>query len=152
MNLPGLAPVSIGINKTGKQSRDFPRMVEAGFSSDNHMLMFPAGLNSRKQNGIIRDLAWKKTFITKSVEYQRDVVPIHFSGQNSEWFYRIAHFSDKYMKKVNLAMFFLVDEMYKNVGKTFRVSFGKPIPWQTFDNSKTPMEWAEFVQNKVYEL
>ena len=152
LNLSGLAPVSIGINKTGKQSRDFPRMVEAGFSSDNHMLMFPAGLNSRKQNGIIRDLAWKKTFITKSVEYQRDVVPIHFSGQNSEWFYRIAHFSDKYMKKVNLAMFFLVDEMYKNVGKTFRVSFGKPIPWQTFDNSKTPMEWAEFVQNKVYEL
>ena len=57
-------------------------MVEAGFSSDNHMLMFPAGLNSRKQNGVISDLPWKKTFITKSVEYHRDVVPIHFSGQN----------------------------------------------------------------------
>ena len=49
-------------------------------------------------------------------------------------------------------MFFLVDEMYRNVGKTFRVSFGKPIPWQTFDDSKTPMEWAQFVQDKVYEL
>ena len=152
LNLPGLQPVCIGINKTGKQSRDFPRMVEAGFSSDNHMLMFPAGLNSRKQNGVISDLPWKKTFITKSVEYHRDVVPIHFSGQNSERFYKIAHFSDKYIKKVNLAMFFLVDEMYKNVGKTFRVSFGKPIPWQTFNNSKTPMEWAQFVRNKVYEL
>ena len=152
LNLPGLEPVSIGINKTGKQSRDFPRMVEAGFSSDNHIVMFPAGLNSRKQNGVIRDLPWKKTFITKSVEYQRDVVPIHFSGRNSERFYKIAHFSDKYVKKVNLAMFFLVDEMYRNVGKTFRVSFGKPIPWQTFDDSKTPMEWAQFVQDKVYEL
>ena len=152
LNLPGLQPVCIGINKTGKQSRDFPRMVEAGFSSDNHMLMFPAGLNSRKQNGVISDLPWKKTFITKSVEYHRDVVPIHFSGQNSERFYKIAHFSDKYIKKVNLAMLFLVDEMYKNVGKTFRVSFGKPIPWQTFNNSKTPMEWAQFVRNKVYEL
>jgi hypothetical protein len=116
------------------------------------MLMFPAGLNSRKQNGVISDLPWKKTFITKSVEYHRDVVPIHFSGQNSERFYKIAHFSDKYIKKVNLAMLFLVDEMYKNVGKTFRVSFGKPIPWQTFNNSKTPMEWAQFVRNKVYEL
>ncbi len=152
LNLPGLEPVSIGINKTGKQSRDFPRMVEAGFNSDNHIVMFPAGLNSRKQNGVIRDLPWKKTFITKSVEYQRDVVPIHFSGRNSERFYKIAHFSDKYVKKVNLAMFFLVDEMYRNVGKTFRVSFGKPIPWQTFDDSKTPMEWAQFVQDKVYEL
>ena len=57
LNLPGLKPVSIGINKTGRQSRDFPRMVEAGFQSDNHMLMFPAGLNSRKQeDGSIRDL------------------------------------------------------------------------------------------------
>ena len=51
MNLPGLAPVSIPINKTGNQSRDFPKMVEAGFQSDNHMLMFPAGLCSRKKNG-----------------------------------------------------------------------------------------------------
>ena len=69
LNLPGLKPVSIGINKTGKQSRDFPRMVEAGFKSDNHILMFPAGLNSRKINGKIHDLEWKKTFIAKSVEY-----------------------------------------------------------------------------------
>ena len=97
-------------------------------------------------------MPWTKTFITKSVEYKRDVVPIHFSGQNSERFYKIAHFSDKYIKKVNIAMFFLVDEMYKNVGKKFKISFGKPIPWQTFDKSKTPIEWANFVQNKVYEL
>lgn len=152
MNLPGLRPVCIGINKTGKNGRDFPRMVEAGFQSDNHILMFPAGLNSRKINGKIHDLPWKKTFITKSVEYQRDVVPIFFGGRNSERFYRIAHFSDKYVKKVNLAMLFLVDEMYRNVGKTFRVAIGKPIPWQTFDKSKTAAEWAEYVENKVYEL
>ena len=152
LNLPGVKSVSIGINKTGKQSRDFPRMVEAGFQSDNHILMFPAGLNSRKINGKIHDLEWKKTFITKSVEYQRDVVPIFFGGCNSDRFYRIAHFSDKYVKKVNIAMLFLVDEMYRNVGKTFRVAIGKPIPWQTFDKSRTPMEWAKYVENMVYEL
>ena len=152
MNLPGIRPVSIGINKTGSQSRNFPQMVEAGFQSDNHMLMFPAGLNSRKQpDGSIRDLPWKKTFISKSVEYQRDVVPIHFSGQNSERFYRIARFSDKYLP-FNLAMLFLVDEMYRNVGKDFRIAFGKPIPWQTFDKSRTPYEWAQWVQQEVYKL
>ena len=152
LNLPGLKPVSIGINKTGKQSRDFPRMVEAGFKSDSHILMFPAGLNSRKIDGKIHDLEWKKTFIVKSVEYQRDVVPIFFGGRNSDRFYRIAHFSDKYVKKVNIAMLFLVDEMYKNVGKTFRVAIGKPIPWQTFDKSRTSMEWAKYVEDMVYEL
>lgn len=152
MNLPGLAPLCIPINKTGKQSRDFPAMVEAGFKSDYHMLMFPAGLCSRKIDGEIRDLPWKKTFIVKSVETQRDVVPIHFGGQNSERFYRIANICKRLGLKVNVAMLFLVDEMYKNVEKTFRVAIGKPIPWQTFDRSKSPMEWAKFVQDRVYNL
>ena len=147
MNLPGLAPVCIPINKTGKQGRDFPAMVEAGFRSNNHMLMFPAGLCSRKINGEIHDIPWKKTFITKSVEFRRDVVPIHFGGQNSDRFYRIANMC----KALNLK-FNLVDEMYRNVHKTFRVSIGKPIPWQTFDKSKTSMEWAKFVEDEVYKL
>lgn len=151
LNLPGLKPVSIGINKTGRQSRDFPRMVEAGFNSDNHLLMFPAGLNSRKINGEIHDLPWKKTFITKSVETHRDVVPIHFSGRNSKRFYRIAKFSDRWLP-FNLAMLFLVDEMYRNVGKTFRITIGEPIPWQTFNKTKSPMEWARFVEDRVYGL
>ena len=151
LNLPGLKPVSIGINKTGRQSRDFPRMVEAGFNSDNHLLMFPAGLNSRKINGEIHDLPWKKTFITKSVETHRDVVPIHFSGRNSKRFYRIAKFSDRWLP-FNLAMLFLVDEMYTNVGKTFRITIGEPIPWQTFNKTKSPMEWAKFVEDRVYGL
>ena len=133
LNLPGLKPVSIGINKTG------------------NLIMFPAGLNSRMIDGEIHDLPWKKTFITKSVETHRDIVPIHFSGRNSNRFYRIARFSDRFLP-FNLAMLFLVDEMYRNVGKTFRVVIGKPIPWQTFDKTKSPMEWAKFVEDKVYEL
>lgn len=151
MNLPGLAPLCIPINKTGKQSRDFPKMVEAGFSSDNHMLMFPAGLCSRRKKGVIRDLEWKKTFITKSVEHQRDIVPIHFGGRNSNFFYRLANFSDRFLP-FNLAMMYLVDEMYKNMHQTFRVAVGKPIPWQTFDKSKKPLEWAQWVKDIVYEL
>lgn len=152
MNLPGLAPLCIPINKTGKQSRDFPRMVEAGFHSQNQILMFPAGLNSRKTNGVIRDLPWKKTFITKSVETHRDVVPIHFGGHNSDFFYRLANLQKTLHLKFNIAMLFLVDEMYKNVHKTFRVAIGKPIPWQTFDKSKTPAEWAQYVEDIVYKL
>ena len=149
--LPGLKPVSIGINKTGRQGRDFPRMVETGFQSNNHMLMFPAGLNSRIINGHIHDIPWKKTFITKSVEYHRDVVPIYFSGCNSKRFYRIAKWQKRLHLKVNIAMLFLVDEMYRNVGKHFRIVIGKPIPWQMFDKSRTPAEWAQYVENKVYE-
>ena len=152
MNLPGLAPLCIPINKTGSQSRNFPAMVNAGFASDNHMLMFPAGICSRKINGQIHDLPWKKTFISKSVQTHRDVVPIHFSGRNSDRFYRIANICKTLGLKFNVAMLYLVDEMYRNAHQTFRVAVGKPIPWQTFDKSKTPAEWAQYVQDRVYEL
>lgn len=152
MFLPGLAPLCIPINKTGKQSRQFPAMVEAGFSGDDHILMFPAGLCSRRRHGVIRDLPWNKTFITKSVQHQRDVVPIYFSGRNSNKFYTIANISKMFGLKFNLAMLYLVDELFKNQHKTFEVHIGRPIPWQTFDRSRTATQWAAYVQDIVYQL
>ena len=152
MNLQGLAPLCIPINKTGKQAKDFPRMVEAGFASDDQLIMFPAGLCSRRQNGVIRDLDWKKTFIVKSVQTHRDVVPIHFEGRNSNFFYNLANICKFLGIKVNIAMLYLADEMLKNRHKTFTVPIGKPISWQTFDKSKTPAEWAAYVKDIVYKL
>ena len=152
MNLHGLAPLFIPVNKTGSQSRDFPRMVEAGFKSDNHLIMFPAGLCSRRQNGVIKDLEWKKTFIVKSVETQRDVVPMYFEGRNSDFFYNLANACKFLGGKINIAMLYLADEMLKNRHKTFTLTIGKPIPWQTFDKSKTPAQWAQYVKDIVYEL
>ena len=152
MNLQGLAPLCIPINKTGKQAKDFPRMVEAGFASNDQLIMVPAGLCSRRQNGVIRDLDWKKTFIVKSVQAQRDVVPIHFEGRNSNFFYNLANVCKFLGIKINIAMLYLADEMLKNRHKTFTVTIGKPIPWQTFDKSKTPAEWAAYVKDIVYKL
>lgn len=152
MNLHGLAPLCIPINKTGKQAKDFPKLVQAGFASDNQLIMFPAGLCSRRQNGIIRDLEWKKTFVVKSVEYQRNIVPIHFDGRNSDFFYHLANICKFLGIKFNIAMLYLVDEMFKNCHKTFTITIGKPIPWQTFDKSKTPTEWAQYVKDIVYKL
>ena len=153
MNLHGLAPLCIPINKTGRQAKDFPRVVEAGFASDNQLLMFPAGLCSRRQKGgIIRDLEWKKAFIVKSVQHRRDVVPIHFDGRNSNFFYNLANVCKALGIKFNIAMLYLADEMLKNRHKTFTITIGKPIPWQTFDKSQTPQQWAQYVKDIVYKL
>ena len=153
MNLRGLAPLCIPINKTGRQAKDFPKLVEAGFTSDNQLIMFPAGLCSRRQKGgVIADLDWKKAFIVKSVEHQRDVVPIHFEGRNSDFFYNLANRCKFLGIKFNIAMLYLADEMLKNRHKTFTVTIGKPIPWQTFDKSRTPVQWAQYVRDIVYKL
>jgi len=152
MNVKGLAPLFIPINKTGKQAKDFPRMVEEGFKSDNQLIMFPAGICSRRVKGVIKDLDWSKTFIVKSVQNQRDVIPVHFSGRNSNFFYNLANTTKLLGLKFNIAMIYLVDEMFKNRHKTFTITFGKPIPWQTFDKTKTPVQWAQYVKDIVYKL
>ena len=152
MNLSGLAPLFVGINKTGRQSRDFPRMVEAVFHSADHVIMFPAGLCSRRIGGQIHDLPWQKTFITKSVETQRDIVPIHFDGRNSDFFYRLANITKMLGLKANIAMLYLVDELYKNQHKTFTIRIGKPISYQMFTKEKTPTQWAALIRDIVYKL
>ena len=152
MNLKGLAPLCVGVNKFGAQGHDFARKVNEAFRSDKHIIMFPADLCSRKQGGVIRDVPWKKTFIQKSVETERDVVPIHFGGQNSNFFYRLANISKMLGIKFNIAMLYLADELFKNRGKTFVVKFGEPIPWQTFERSRSAKDWAQYVYDKVYSL
>ena len=152
MNLHGLAPLCIPVNVGGNQSRRLPILVREGFKSKDNIIMFPAGLCSRRHNGVIRDIPWSKTFITKSVESQRDIVPIHFGGRNSNRFYRLANLCKFFGIKFNIAMLYLVDEMFLNRQKTFVVKIGKPIPWQTFDKSRSATEWAAYVQNIVYQL
>ena len=152
MNLSGLAPLIVPINKTGREGRELSQRVSAAFAGDKHIIMFPAGLCSRRIDGKIQDIPWAKTFITKSVESQRDIVPIYFEGRNSDRFYRLAAWSKRLGIRFNLAMLYLVDELYRHRGGKFRVVIGKPIPWQEFTSDRTPLAWAAHVRELVYRL
>ena len=152
MNLKGMAPLGVPINKIGGQARNLPKLIDEAFRSENQMLIFPAGLCSRKIDGKIQDIPWGKAFITKSRQTGRDIIPIHFKGQNSERFYKVASWQKKLGLKFNIAMLMLPDEMYKSAGRKYRITFGKPIPIQTLDRSRTDVEWAQEIRKTVYEL
>ena len=152
MNLKGMAPLGIPINKLGGQARNLVALVSKAYKSDNQMLIFPAGLCSRKIDGKIQDIEWSKSFIKMSRESGRDIVPIHFIGENSKRFYRIAAWQKRLGLKFNLAMMFLPDEMYKSKGRKYKVIIGKPISISSMDRSKSDFEWAQEVRAKVYEL
>lgn len=152
MNLKGMAPLGVPINKIGGQARNLPKLIDEAFRSENQMLIFPAGLCSRKIDGKIQDIPWGKAFITKSRQTGRDIIPIHFEGQNSERFYKVASWQKKLGLKFNIAMLMLPDEMYKSAGRKYRITFGKPIPIQTLDRSRTDVEWAQEIRKTVYEL
>jgi len=147
-----LKPIFIPINKYGSQARGFAQALNEAYASDNQIITFPAGLCSRKEKGEIKDLEWMKSFIIKSVEFRRDIIPVHFAGRNSNFFYNFANIRKATGFKFNIELIYLPDEMYKNSNKTFTITFGKPIPWQTFDKSKTAKEWAQHVKEVVYSM
>ena len=150
--LSNLRSIFVPINKHGAQGKKNAELIEKAYASDNQIITFPAGLCSRKQNGKIQDTAWKKSFIQKAVEYRRDIVPVFFEGRNSNFFYRLANMRKALGIKMNYEMIYLPDEMFKSKHKTYSIHFGKPIPWQTFDSSRKPAEWAEWVKEIVYNL
>ncbi len=152
MAIKPIAEYTIPINKMGGQSTELVKLMNDAFQSDRQVIIFPAGLCSRKIDGVVQDLPWKKTFITKSRETKRDVVPVWFSGQNSRRFYRLDRLRNLLHLKLNIAMLTLPDEMYRCQHKHYRMVFGKPIPWQTFTPEKRDAEWAAWVREQVYAL
>ncbi len=152
MNLKNMDEFFIPINKHGGQSRESVKQLDEAYRSDMQIISFPSGMVSRKLKGKIQDLAWQKNFIIKAKQYKRDVIPVHISGRNSDFFYRLANVRKFLGIKWNLEMLYLIDETYKHQNKTFTFTIGKPIPYSDFDRRHTPIEWAARVRDVVYRL
>ena len=150
-----LQPIFVPVNKHGSQGRSAAAMLNDALASADQIITFPAGLCSRKIKGKIYDLEWKKMIVVKAVEYQRDVVPVYFKAKNSDFFYNIANLRRLFKIKFNIEMLFLPSELFKvkrAKKSVFTVYFGKPIPWQTFNSSKSPQQWTDWVKQTVYDL
>ena len=156
---PGLLArrqVHLGIipchNKLGAKAKDSVSALEDAYASDCQMIMFPAGLVSRKQQGIIQDLEWLNSIVSKAIQHRRDIVPIFIDGRNSNFFYNLANFRKKIGLKANIEMLYLPDETFKQRNRTFTLYIGQPIEWESLDKSKKPIEWAQEIKRKVYLL
>jgi len=150
-----LKSIFVPINKHGDQGRTAVKMLNEAFASENQIVTFPAGLCSRKIKGRIYDLEWKKMLVVKAVEYQRDIIPVYFEAKNSNFFYSIANFRQRLKIKFNIEMLFLPHELFKMKrakNLIFTIHFGKPIPWQTFDSSKSAQQWTNWIKQSVYDL
>lgn len=152
MQFKNFQPYFIPVNKFGKNSANTLETIDEAFQKNFAVLIFPAGLVSRKGDLGIRDLEWKKSFINKSKKYKKDVIPCFTSGKNSSFFYNLANWRKKFGIKANLEMFYLADEMYHQQGQKIVVTIGERIPHQTFNKSKTDVQWAEHVKEIVYEI
>ena len=152
MNLEPLAPIFIPINKHGRQNPDYARMYKEAFESDMPIVTFPAGLCSRRTNGVVCDTEWKPSFIKQAIATQRDIVPVFFEGQLSNFFYNLSNIRKKLNIKANIEMLYLADEMFRQKGQHFEIRTGTPIAWDTLEAGKNIRQTALSIREKAYAL
>lgn len=146
-----LRPIMIPVNKHGRQSREGADAFNAAFNSDIPMLTFPAGLCSRRIKGKITDLEWKSNFVKKAIASERDIIPVHCEGKLSNFFYNLSNIRKRLGVKANLEMLYLVDEMFKQKGKDFNITFGAPISYKLLKDMPL-REAVEYVRKESYAL
>lgn len=150
-NLKNYGDIFVGVNKVGNiKSRDSLQVVEQVYATESAILVFPAGLVSRKFSDRIRDLEWNKSFINKAIKYNKPIVPVYIEGENSKFFYNFARWRKRLGIKANIEMLFLPDEMFKQKGNTIKLHFGKPVEPSLFYTVRTPQQWTEIMYKYIY--
>jgi len=150
--IQNLQPVLLGINVFGKNSKETVEKLNELFESNTQVMIFPSGEVSRRKKGIISDPEWHKTFVTKAVQYKRDIIPVHITGRNSNLFYFIANLRKMLGVKMFIESAFLPREMMKQRNVKVTLTFGKVIPYTSLSGEKTPHEWAQNIREIVYKL
>lgn len=150
--IPNLRPLILGLNVFGKNTKETAKKLDELYDSGIQVFIFPSGEVSRRKKGVISDPVWQKSFIAKAVQHKRDIIPVHISGRNSNLFYNVANIRKFFGIKMYVETILLPREMIKNRKTTMTVSFGKPIPYQTFTSEITHHEWAQKVKSIVYSI
>jgi 1-acyl-sn-glycerol-3-phosphate acyltransferase len=152
LSLPNLRDWFIPVNKHGSHPKDAVKLFEEVMASDKTVLFFPAGLVSRRRKGIIADLEWKKTFVTKAKKFNRKIIPVYIDGENSKFFYNLANLRKLLRIKTNIEMLYLVDEMYKQYNKEMNIFIGKPLQDRDLPAGMKDEELASYIRSLVYTL
>jgi len=152
LNIGNLEPLFVGVNKVGGQNKSAIAAIEEAYADEHALLVFPAGLVSRKTKGEVIDLEWKKSFIAKAKKYKKDIIPVYIEGKNSNFFYNLANWRSKLGIKFNIEMLYLADEFFKQRNQRVIIKIGEKIPYSYFDGSKSEKQWAAEVKRIVYRM
>ncbi|MEJ6583210.1 MAG: 1-acyl-sn-glycerol-3-phosphate acyltransferase [Crocinitomicaceae bacterium] len=154
LNIESMKDMFVGVNKqrNAKNKNETRESIKELFASDNAVCVFPAGLVSRKINGEVMDLEWKKTFVTLSRENDRTIIPIYIDGKLSNFFYRLHKLRTFLGIKANIEMLYLSNELFKQRNKHFKFIVGTPIKSDYLDQDLNDASTAQKIKKEVYHL
>lgn len=148
--IPNLNPVCLGVNVFGMNTKETAEKLNALFASERQIMIFPSGEVSRRTRGVIADPPWQKTFITKSIQYKRDIIPVHISGRNSKLFYTADALRKMLGIRLPVEIILLPREMHLQKNSTITLTVGKPVKWESLTGDKSHAEWAQEIRKTVY--
>jgi hypothetical protein len=151
LSIPQLSASIVPVNKHGASTSIF-NDIQAMYASEHPILLFPAGRTARFRDHRLQDFPWTKSFVKKSREFHRPIVPVHISGRNSRFFYFIWRARTLLGIRPNLEMFLLVDELFKQRGSTLTLTIGRPIAPESFHHGRRDADWAEALRLHVDAL
>lgn len=152
MNIKNISNLFIGVNKHGKNDNSVRNQIKNAFESDNVICIFPAGLVSRKIDGVVQDLVWKKTFMLYARSLDRTIVPIHIDGELSNFFYRLSKIRSAVGIKANIEMLYLSNELFKQHNRTITFTVGEPVKAGDIDKTMNDQVAAEMLRKTVHSL
>ncbi|HAV25428.1 MAG TPA: glycerol acyltransferase, partial [Bacteroidetes bacterium] len=152
LNLKPMQDIFVGVNKMGNTAVPSLKNVDAVLANDESVVIFPAGLVSRRTKGVVEDLQWKKTFVTRARKHNVPIVPVIIDGKLSNFFYNLSNIRTKLGIKANIEMLYLVNELFKQKNTTIRIIFGKPIYPKDLDLNKKDVEIAQDIKRIAYNL
>jgi len=152
LNLKPMQDIFVGVNKMGNTAVPSLKNVDAVLANDESVVIFPAGLVSRRTKGVVEDLQWKKTFVTRARKHNVPIVPVIIDGKLSNFFYNLSNIRTKLGIKANIEMLYLVNELFKQKNTTIRIIFGKPIYPKDLDVNKKDIEIAQDIKRIAYNL
>ncbi len=150
--VPNIQPLMVGVNVFGKTNREKAIKLNRVFDSEAQIMIFPAGEVSRRKNGVISDLTWQKSFISKAIEHRRDIIPVFVAGRNSNLFYIVANIRKFLGIKMYVESLLLPHEMLKKRDSKAILYIGKPIKYQSLTGELAHSEWAQRVKAIAYSL
>jgi putative hemolysin len=150
--IPNLRPMIFGLDVFGKATRERAVELNKLFDSDTQIMIFPAGEVSRRSKGVIADLTWQKSFVSKAIEHRRDIIPVFISGRNSNLFYNVARLRKFFGIKMYIETMLLPREMLKQRNSHTTLYIGKPIKYETLTDDLTHSQWAQKIKSLVYSL
>lgn len=121
----GLQPLLFPVDVFAQSRRTLHALGQL-YASDRTVVVFPAGRTSRPgKDGLLGEYPWDHMFVRKSRQCNRQILPVHISGRNSNRFYRVWRWRQRLGIDKTIEMFLLVEEMLQRRGQEIVLTIGR---------------------------